>query len=397
MDEHLITSLTVFVGLGIMLYVVPLSYQRMSDRRIAILQGKSIWADWRIVMMCMIYALAVGLRYNYAYDWWQYMNTFNYIQHGLLYRDTTEKGYLLINRILGWIGFDYYSIFILESFLWIFSICFVFRKNRRALLWVLPVVYLGCRFRCLNLSRQFFAMSVFFIGCGYLMQGKRIIYLVFCAIATSIHTSAILFSIPFLFIFYIRKYPPLKVILPLYIVIAVFKVVFFNQIIQLGTVITENIITNKGYDAESLMRDNFQWELSLISEVGSCAVDIITIFGIYYMLKVDYITADVESNKGNKSWRLKTFEFYVCLIGLAGTLIRPIGEANEITSRTFFYVTIFSMMSTGLWIFYGTTHWRQLNIFYKCMIAIAIVSYLYKLIHGPIGDVENDIILEYRI
>ena len=199
MNEHLSLTLTIFFLILIVFVVINSSYWVLSRKQLMRVESRSVFLDWRFWIPCLVYAFVLGYRWDYAFDWWQYYNTFNDIQHGLLYRESTEKGYLLVNIILGKLGFDFYSIFIFEGFIYILSIYILLKHNKLALVFALPLIYMGCRYNCLNISRQFFAQSILWIGFYYLLKNNKKIYWILGIIACSIHSSAYIWIIIFYF------------------------------------------------------------------------------------------------------------------------------------------------------------------------------------------------------
>lgn len=380
--SHLEISLLVFYTVLFVLILCPLSYPK-EERRMYLIERKSIWKDWRILMPCFIYAIVLGYRYDYAYDWDQYMNTFNYIQKGQLYREDTEVGYLVINRILGLIGGDYYSIFILEGFVWVFAFCYIFRHNRKMLLWVLPIVYLGTRFRCLNLSRQHFAMSVFFLAFAFLNEGKKKYFWITSLVACSIHTSAIVYVLPFYFITMYRekiKIPKQIITLIIYVVVVIFTEIVISKFLELADVVT--LYLGKGYDAERLLADRFQWELTTRQKIVNGAKDIITILCIYKF-------KDKIPRNGNI--------YLIFILGLLGCLIRPIGESHEIFSRMFLYFVVFTHVAFACCCYYIFRHLKQVPIWIVCLSLINIAQYLWGMYGQIVREVkELGIFIEYR-
>lgn len=126
---HLELTLTVFYTVFFVMLIFTAGYWVINKNRVSILERKSIFSDMRFWIPCLVYTILLGFRWDYAYDWEQYYNTFIYIQHGELYRETTEIGYLAINYLLGQLGFNFYSIFLLEGFIYILSIYIMLQKT----------------------------------------------------------------------------------------------------------------------------------------------------------------------------------------------------------------------------------------------------------------------------
>lgn len=328
-----------------------------------------IWLGWSIMLPCVIYAFLVGLRYNYGFDWEQYYYTFQFIQRGTLYRDTTEVGYLLINRLIGLCGGNIYSLFVLEGFLWAFAICYLLKYDKKAVRYVLPLFIMSTWFRVLNLSRQHFAMSFFFIAIVCLLEGKKKWYIFWTIIAASIHTSVLIFAVPFFFLDKIKKIPSLKVSLMCYLGIVLAKSVMQNAFLVLGTLFTTYVVKNKGYTADTLLADRFQWEISLSKMLCGYFLDIVTILGIHFLLK-------------RKSLNIigvrKPLEYYFCALGLLGAILRPMGESHEIFSRTFMYFTYFEYICFGLWVYYMVRHFKSIPMWLNGMTIFAVMYKIYS-------------------
>ncbi|WP_407457097.1 EpsG family protein [Fibrobacter sp.] len=388
--DHASLTYLVFFSILFVFFAFPVfsKYRRDISGNVFAVPKRPLLLDWSVMLPCIIYAFLVGFRYDYGYDWMQYFYTFNYIQEGRLFRETTEIGYLFINRLIGLAGGDFYTLLIIESFFWVFSLCFLLRSNRRAIHIVLPLFIASTWFRVLNLSRQHFAMSLFFIAVAFLFEGKKKKYLILALIAASIHTSVLIFIIPFFFLDRIKKIPSLKKILLCYLGAVTLKNVMINVLLSMGTFFTMYVITNKGYTADSLLADTFQWQVSLSKMLSGYFLDVVTILGVAFLLKHSALYD--ETGK-------KTAEYYIYILGIVGALLRPIGECHEIFSRTFMYFTYFEYICFGLWIFYLLKHFRSDTMPYwlKAVSILALMYRLYSAFFSLKSQILAGVFIEY--
>ena len=80
MNQHLSTTLTVFYFILIVFVIIPITYWALPKKRLNRLENKSLFLDIRFWIPSLVYAFLLGYRWDYAYDWEQYYNTFNYIR-----------------------------------------------------------------------------------------------------------------------------------------------------------------------------------------------------------------------------------------------------------------------------------------------------------------------------
>lgn len=382
-------DLTIFIFTIILIsFIISYSsYSFMNGKRYNILITKPIYRDTRFIIPCLIYTILLGLRYDYAFDWYQYQQTFIYLLHDSLYRESTEKGYLAINWILGRFGFNYYSIFLLEGFIWIFSICYLTKEDRKAWIFIIPLIYFAYRYRCLNLSRQFFATSIFLIAYKNLLSGHKMKYWILSIISCSIHVSAILYIPTFYLLKKFIKYPPLYIVFTLYIILFVFQMKIQDLIFQQADFFTQYIFTNKGqqdfYSYENLSDGRFTWEQrSLIRRLFVLLKDFMYIYFLYAANKKDLLPTHI-----------KPFFF----IGFLGIFISLIMGENEITTRMIIYIMIFYYVSWG-YIFYYTFFKSKTSIplWFKLLALLVLCHYVYSFYISITEEYHQKVFLEYR-
>lgn len=387
-------SLTYFVFLIILVafFVFPLfSKSKATNGCYGKKYKYPLLLDWTIVVPCLIYAFLFGFRYNFGYDWDQYFYTFQYIQNGTLFRDTTEIGYLLINRFIGFCGGNIYTLFIFEGFMWVISLCLLFKNDRKKLHIIIPLFIMITWFRVLNLSRQHFAMSFFFIALSMLLDGKTKRYLFWSIIAASIHSSVLLFAVPFFLLYRSNiSVPSLKKILSCYGLIVIAKSALTNVLLSLGTFFTVYLITNKDYSMSALLSDKFQWETSVSKMMMWIFIDVVSIIGIRRLI------SQIKINKIGKKY---VPEYYMLCLGLIGAILRPLGECHEIFSRTFFYFTYFEYLGFAMWICYLMKNFKskEIPLWLKMASVVALCYVFYSFIFGLQYHVEIGNYIEYIV
>ena len=381
--NHLEFTIFIFTVIFLCFIIFPAFYSQMTNRQIVLLNNKPLWKDWRFLTPCLIYTILLGYRFDYAFDWYQYQQTFLYLLRGELYRENTEIGYLVINWILGKLSFDYYSIFLLEGFIWIFSICYLCKEDRKAWIFILPLVFIVFRFRCLNLSRQFFAMSIFLIACKNLMLGNTIRYWIVGLVALSIHTATIVFLIPIFFIAKLIKYPSLKYVLIIYVILFLFQNQIQDFIFKQADFVSTHLIVNKGenfYSYDNLI-DRFAWEQrSLIRRMFQAAKDFLYIFFIY---------------KFKDSSLLSKQQKIIFFIGFISIFLSLAMGENEISTRLIIYLTLFYYVAYGYIYYFIFSRHNLVPKWFVILSVLIIIHYIYSLYDSIITDYNKGVYLEY--
>lgn len=362
---HLELTLTVFYTVFFVMLIFTAGYWVINKNRVSILERKSIFSDIRFWIPCLVYTILLGFRWDYAYDWEQYYYTFIYIQQGDLYRETTEIGYLAINYLLGQLGFNFYSIFLLEGFIYILSIYIMLQKNRRALLFALPLMYIDARYNCLNISRQFFAQSILWIAFYYLVHGKKIVYFILGALACSIHTSAYIWVVCFYFVRYI-KIPSLKTTSIIYFLCVALQATIQKYFFALSTIITAYLITNKSYDESHMMADRFfGQEFSLNRLVITVLLHYTFILSAYFVIKRNLIRTE--------------WERILILVGLMGVSMNVLGGVHEILNRFFWYFSYLYIIAWGICLYYMYKHFREVPAYIWLLTIVSFAQRLWSM------------------
>ena len=384
MYEHLETSMLVYYSILLSMIVCYATYWNIGEKKISCVQNRSIFLDWRYWIPCLLFTFLLGFRWNFAYDWNQYYNTFNYIQHGKLYRDNTEVGYLAINYLLGHLGFNYYSIFILEAFLFYSSIFLLLKNNRKALLFGLCLAYIGMRFRMLNLSRQHFAMSIIWIAYYHLVNQRTKYFWIIALVACTIHSSAIIWTIPFFFFNKIRKFFNFKIALIIYFACYIFKTYVFDYLISLSDLVTMYIITEKSYTSEQMLSDTFNWGKITPWRMALNMVHGVTyIICMYYCLSKDYVKDKLDKN--------------ILYIGYIGLVLPIFGTSHEIVSRFMLYTTVFYYLGWGIFMSKLIINRNRVSRFIWILPVACILHTLYGMKEVINYEVSIGNFIQYKI
>ncbi len=172
-----------------------LVYQNSTDKNESI-QFKKI-----IILLSIIpFSFISGVRYYVGTDWKMYRNVFLQIKNGRQFSSLYfERGYLLLNKIVGFFSGNYSVFFTVIAFLtttfWFIAIYYLSDNQRASIfLWVLSQFY----FFSFNGMRQALAISLFYFGLLFLQKKKYVLYMIVIAGALTIHRSAII-MVPLLF------------------------------------------------------------------------------------------------------------------------------------------------------------------------------------------------------
>lgn len=355
-------TLLIYFTVSIGFVVFNMKYALCNGHNYSKLNSKPLWRDCYFLIPCLIYSFLLGFRYDFAYDWSQYKETFLYLEHGTLFREDTEIGYLFVNKVLILLGLNYYSIFILEGFVWILSIAMLLRKEKKYYLFSFLFVTILNRFDCLNISRQFFAMSILYIAYSFLLDNKKKYFLLFALMAITVHSSALIFVIPF---YFLDKSYDVKLIyvLMIYFLLLIFREKVFDFIINSSTIVQGYILTQKRYDADFITNEMFMRQgVQLSRMIREGFVDISYIL-CYYSLK----------HNPKVSKKIETLLF----LGMIGIIIRIAFGTNEITSRTAFYFTVFSHIGMGIMTTLAFTLQAKYKILYILVGLIFIINLIF--------------------
>lgn len=360
--DNLSFTILIFTVVLLAFVLTYSTYFALPNASLCKIERRTILYDWRFWIPCLIYGFLLGFRYDYAYDWEQYYNTFNYIQRGVLYRQSTEVGYLFVNKMLGDLGGNFYSIFILEGVVYIFSLCFLLKDNRKIWLFAIPLVYMINKFNCLNISRQFFAMSILLIAYRLLLDNKKYWFWGVSILASTIHTSCVLFIIPLYFSDKLKPYN-IYICILIYFFCVVFQQFFFDTLVNSTSWVHDNILTSKSYDSYSItnerfMRNDLQGKNLIYEIIGD----------VGYFLCFYYIVISSFFDK----IKHKTL-YFTTLIGLYAIFFKTLAGQHEIFSRFFYFSNLFTHIGWGVMIYLSLKFFNKVSIFLFLFIVFFVV------------------------
>ncbi|MBQ3784438.1 MAG: EpsG family protein [Lachnospiraceae bacterium] len=116
------------------------------------------------------------------------------------YYGYVEKGWVYLEKLAGQFTSDYNMFLCLISTLTICPLAFVWNKystNKQLSLFIYFATYYYCM--SLNIMRQCLAMSIILVAYKFILENKKLYFLLFVLIASQIHTSAF-FVLPVFFI-----------------------------------------------------------------------------------------------------------------------------------------------------------------------------------------------------
>lgn len=378
-------TIIVFTIVLLSLTLVPLFYFALRPSALDRLQKRSVWKDWRFLIPMLTYVILLGFRYNYYYDWDQFRNIFVYLQKGLLYREDAEIGYLFINKLLILCGFNYYSIFILEGVVYIFSYYFLLKDYRRYLPFILPLVFMGQNINCLNISRQFFAMSVLFIAYRFLLDKKRWLFGFISIGAGLIHASAFLWF-PVFYVF--SKFQTIRlnytfislIVVGLSLGIFLFKDILYEQLQFIFGLFSFKENYRDVILADKRVRETMSFDFFLVR--------LVKMLTYIYVFKIQDKTGIFKEHP-----MLRNF----ILIGIVSMPIVILFSANELFLRTFFYISVFTDIGWGILIYNMCFLSRKIryNPIVMCLVCICVFHYYWSFYSNIITSFSNKLTNPY--
>lgn len=164
------------------------------------------------IIIYILLVLSMGSRdaqMNYGSDLNNYYRLYNLciessLFENILNNSSMEKGYLYLNWILSSIfKWPQFIIFFQAAFCCGATLYFIYKHSTDITLSILGFMSLGLMQFYLTGFRQSIAISICIIALDYALRNKKITFLIFIAIATSIHQTAIVF-LPAIFLVNIK-------------------------------------------------------------------------------------------------------------------------------------------------------------------------------------------------
>lgn len=212
---------------------------------------KELNVFFAVIVVYMI--LICGLRaydriYHIGIDTYGYFRSYESVTEryktltDIFAADGSDKGYDVLYWILNKIGFNYAIVSVIFSAIYVGIIgAFIYKYSKNVLMSLLVFAGLGLYIFAFSAIRQSLAMGLCLLG--YMMDDKKkgikgfVWFAVLLWVATTIHTSAIIFS----FAYILGKLPLKKSLVFIMIIVALIAMLFKRQYAGLIQNIAENI------------------------------------------------------------------------------------------------------------------------------------------------------------
>lgn len=185
-----------------------------------------------VVNMILIPATFAGLRTGIGTDYYNYVNIFRESQSDF-WNSRIEKGYLLINRIVGTLGGDEHLMFFAIAALTILFVYLALYDRRDNIsvgigMFMFMLLYYQTSY---NLVRHVFAISILVFSLKYVFNKRFLGFLFWVLLATLIHSSSVFFIPVYLINLIVEKKP--SIILQTGFLAIVFIIVRYMDVIFL--------------------------------------------------------------------------------------------------------------------------------------------------------------------
>jgi hypothetical protein len=326
-----------------------------------------------------IYTFIEGFRNDVGVDFKQNRYIFEFLQKGRLYRLDVDPLYLWINKMLVLVGFDFPILFLITSFLFIFSFYYLIRDKPYMVLFALPT-YLLYSLYAENLIRQFFALSLLVLGLSFLLKNKWITFYVISVIAFFIHSSSIVAILFYSFFHFISsKNIKLKLwyILPVYFASWYVGITVFELLKPLVLIFNYlGIMANYTSHVDVLLGDS-RLDLYFTASVFGNA------FHFVRNLLLLIIGHSLLQKYPNREYRF----FYMVFILYACT--KPMFYRHELLDRLVHYFEVLLPVLVG-YIAYDAFFTKHKNIFVNNMIRGFIIIIIAFNIYSYYGGIQNN-------
>jgi hypothetical protein len=290
-------------------------------------------------------AAVIGLRYPY-YEEVGDLNWYYYLYgvivrtewHSLLsYNTYFTPGYLILNKLLGYIAPWQQSIIVFEGAFCVFCVCFYIYKNSdHPFLALLFFITQGTMGFCLTGFRQAIAMSLLLLSTECIKKRKLFPFLSIVLVATTIHSTAIVFIVSYFF-----ANRPMTKLNNLFSWIFPFILLFFTRVLA--------NVGNNIFDLSVNYTNTYVGFLSGIVQV-SIYVIIILLYQTVPKRRLTNMSKQVLSiPKKQQEIGSKLLAYNMTVYGLALYAMRYIVQAFE---RVSLYFSVYSIVALSEVIYY---------------------------------------------
>ena len=323
-------------------------------------------------------SLLIGLRYNVGTDWMAYKTIFEdtpNIFDKAIESSSTEVGFTILNYLIKVLGLDYYWLFIVCTFisLWLYY------KSFQDFKWLLPYgIYTLYTFNTiylfLNIMRQGFAFFILLYGIRYLRERKLLKYLIFVALATSVHSSSLLFLPLIIFAFYRKPILSVSGSLIVYMASWIFGSLIFPYLLNISMLFMDDF-----YSSYLKLIENMEMEEG--SGLGML------------MMHICDLAIIIFSKKNFGQFKVYGYDIYYNIF-LIGIIFSNIAGMNMLLARL--PLCMFSMrLVLGAFLLYSAfREWGRLGIVRKSSALLFVVcSFAFFL--ANISSFEYSFIFEH--
>lgn len=358
-------TVLLFLFVLVVFVIVTRSYYSLSPKKMMVIESMPLLRDWRIWALCLTYAIVFGFRYNYLQDWDNYRRTYESIAAGYSLVDSgLEAGYYFLNRFLSSCGFNYYSLFFLECFIWIFCICYLFKDHRKYLVFVMPIVYMMTTKLGLVVSRQFLAMSFLYMAYKNLNDKKFLLASILSVFAVFIHKSCFVWIIPF---FLLNRIKNVKAwyVFPLVLLFSLFAAIFQDYIYSFADVLTLFLSSNNvdfDYDSTKLSLSKYDgFSAYLYQMIAGYFVNIMYLCLYFYHKKRGVIANDYLNN--------------IIIIGLFGIVVMNVFGNHMILQRVATYLSCFYYFGWGILASFTFNRKYKYDVILKAVVILVLIYF----------------------
>jgi len=158
-----------------------------------------------------------------------------------------EPGFLLVSKCISLITSNFQLYLLIFNVFFVYS-CTTFIKSNSKSIWLSVFLFLGMGFfdQTMNVLRQFLALSIILWSYKYLLEKRKIQFVILVILASSFHLSAIIF----IFAIFLDKLSLNKTTILIYIIVLITCFLFSGRIIQY-------ILNNTGLYGQYLISDDF--------------------------------------------------------------------------------------------------------------------------------------------
>ena len=248
------------------------------------------------------------------------------------------------------------------------------------------MVFVTLRFRCLNLSRQFFGMSVLFIAYYFLRIGKNKLFCLFAVAAGFIHSTCFVFAPIYYFVYKFKdriRFPPFLFSVVVYIILFILFEYIKHKVFEYSTFFSQILIKDgEFYNTEELLTGRFAWEeRSLTRRAFLMLKDFLFLYWIKLLDKRDSMF-----NRYRDFFILSYFSIFAYMIT---------GE-NEMSTRILLYLNVFYLICWGLLVRNASILKSKLNWYVFIMTLLIFFHNIYGIFPTLSEDFSKGMYIRYH-